>query len=434
MPAKPNSIDAERSVLGSVLCDGAAIVKVAGQLRADHFYDTVNGMIYSAMLEQYGRHEPIDLVTLSNELKAVGRYEDVGGAHYLTGLMQVVPSSSNVKRYADIVIEKYRYRATSEEAAKLALEAEREAEECFERIAKLNNVAFSHEHKSRAISDIFNEACEWIETKRNWPITGFYDLDKMIDLEPGSVWIIGARPSMGKTALAVNIFSDITLRQGRDAMFFSLEMSAAQIVRRIIASELKLPTWLLRDGKLRDSKDWMRIMNFGAKLIASNQLIDDSMWLTAFDIEAQIREARVTRKIEVVFIDYLGLLLSSKDFENRNAELSYISRTIKAMAKDMNVCVVAMAQLNRGGELRKDKRPQLSDLRDSGAIEQDADGVMFPFRPAYYEETQKNEFDAEINIAKNRLNGSTGTVHLWWRKDYGRFENPEKPEQQAKGW
>lgn len=426
--------------MGSVLCDGAAIAKVAGQLRADHFYDPVNGMIYSAMLEQYGRHEPIDLVTLSNELKAVGRYEDAGGAHYLTGLMQVVPSSSNVKRYANIVIEKYRYRATSEEAAKLALEAEREEEECFERLAKMHNIIFCDGQNEKSIHEIYEQTCEWIETKHDWPVTGYYDVDKLIDLEEGTYVIVGGATSMGKTAFCLNTAANIAFKQNRPVVYFSLEMTERQLVTRLISAELKIPKWLLKNGKLKESKDWLRIINFGPKLIASKFRIIRLSTPTTFDVKARMQEILASLDAKIFYVDYIQKLISpsTKTNESRNAEVSAISGHLQTIAKDFNVCVIAGSQIIREASRRSNTRPTLFDLRDSGSLENDADIVIFPYRPEYYErpkgQQEKNWENAEIIIAKDRNGGGTGDVPVWWMKDYGRFENPEKPEQQAKGW
>ncbi|MBW8831366.1 MAG: replicative DNA helicase [Burkholderiales bacterium] len=435
----PHSIEAEQSALGGLLLDNGAWDLAADVLSDNDFYRFEHRHIYAAIGTLINADKPADVITVFEQLQALGRAGDCGGLPYLNSLAQSVPSAANIRRYAEIVRERSVLRklvsagdliATGafNTQGKPASQVIDEAESLIFRIgeegSKSKQEVQSIDHLVVKFIDrvsVLAESDEDVTGVR----TGFYDLDQMTTgLQPGDLIVLAARPSMGKTALALNIAENVAVDGGLPVMVFSMEMSSDQLTQRLIGSLGRIDQQHLRTGKLADD-EWGRLSEAVEKLGRVQIFIDESPALTPSEVRARARrQARKCGRLGLVVVDYLQLMsgTSGASEENRATELGEISRGLKALAKELQCPVIALSQLNRGVEGRNDKRPMMSDLRESGAIEQDADVIMFIYRDDYYNKESSEPGVAEIILSKQR-NGPTGTVKLTFLKPMTRFEN-----------
>ena len=435
----PHSIEAESSVLGGLLLDNGAWDRVGDLLGDGDFYRYEHRLIYAAMATLINASRPADVITVFEHLQSLGKAEEVGGLAYLNALAQYVPSAGNIRRYAEIVRERAILRklvAASDEIATNAFNPQGKpvAQILDESEQKIFNIGEEGSRMKRGfqsmdtlVVDLLDRVQEMADNPNDVTgvPTGFYDLDRMTaGLQAGDMVVLAARPSMGKTAFAINIAEHVALNEGLPVAVFSMEMGAAQLAVRIVGSIGRIDQGHLRTGKLTD-EEWPRLTEAIEKLRTISLHIDETAGLTASELRANARRlARQCGKLGLIVVDYLQLMSgSSGDNENRATELGEISRGLKMLAKELGCPVIALSQLNRSVEQRPDKRPMMSDLRESGAIEQDADIIMFIYRDEYYtKEACKEPGVAEIIIAKQR-NGPTGTVKLAFLKPLTRFEN-----------
>jgi replicative DNA helicase len=433
--ALPHNPEAERTVLGAVLVDNAAFNSAAEVLTRDDFHREAHRRIFDAMAALAEKSQPIDLVTLQDELKRRESLEAAGGASYLAALMDGMPRVSNVEQWSRIIKEKAVLRAlihAGNRIAQSAFEAEDDAAVILDRAEKaIFDIA---EHRVRqgfvGMREIVKESFRTIdqlsqskELVTGLP-TGFVDLDQMTSgLQRGDLVIVAARPAMGKTSFCLNIAQHASLRAGETVGIFSLEMAKEQLVLRMLCADARVDAHRLRTGNLGE-KDWARLAKAYSDLSVAKIFIDDSATLTPLEMRAKCRRLKAEHGLGMVVIDYLQLVTGAGRVENRQQEIASISRSVKGLAKELNVPVVALSQLSRAPEARTEKRPQLSDLRESGALEQDADVVMFIYREEEYKPTDENRGIAEIIIGKQR-NGPTGSLKLAFLKEYTRFENYE---------
>ena len=431
----PHNIDAEQSVLGAMLLDREAVISVTEKLKDEHFYKENPKEIFRAMLDLYGRSEPVDLVTVSEELKKVGILEEAGGISYLTDLSNAVPITANARYYADIIEEKAILRQlidagkvivdkgySSADVKMLMDEAERRI---FEISQKKSTQAFA------IVKDVLQDTLDYMELLAGSESgytglpTGFHDIDKMTSgLQKSDLVLIAARPSMGKTALGINIAQSIAIKNDRSVALFSLEMSKEQLVQRMLSTQAHVEITKIRTGKLTE-EEWIKVAGATVPLGKAKIYIDDTPGITVMEIKAKARRLKMESGLDLVLIDYLQLMSSDSRSESRQQEISAISRGLKGLARELECPIIALSQLSRAPEQRSDHRPILSDLRDSGAIEQDADIVMFLYRDDYYHEDSENTNIGEVIIAKQR-NGPTGTVKLAWLGKYTKFGNMQR--------
>lgn len=437
----PFSLSAEQSVLGAILMDGNAINDVLGTLHPEHFYVEQNRSIFSVMLQMSMSSQTIDIVTVLENVMRQAVFETSEQAkEYLGQLMQAVPSISAIEKYAAIVRDKYILRSLIFAAKDIMDMANAGAEDVNELVdlaeQKIFEIRSSDDNKdlthiSGIVYDRLNALNDLVKSAAangGQPVmtgqsTGFIEVDrKIFGLNPSDLIILAARPGMGKTSFAMNIAVNTAKRyRDKSVCVFSLEMSKEQIVARMLSSEALLPSDALKTGKMDMSK-WSDVMASAETLVQLPIYIDDTPGTTATAIKSKLRRIK---NLGVVIIDYLQLMTSVKNYNgNRVAEISEITRNLKVLAKELNVPVIALSQLARGPEQREDKRPLLSDLRDSGSIEQDADIVMFLYRNAYYKKDDPNPNVSECIVAKNR-HGETGTAYLGWNGEYTRFSNVE---------
>jgi len=429
----PNDIEAERSVLGSILLESNCIGLVYESIKhKDYFYRANNQEIYDTMCVLYNVGTPIDIVTLMSELVRRGSLEAVGGAGYLTDLSAMVPSVANVSHYIDIVVEKYKLRkliSVSSETSAESYAAELESKEIIERAERsifdiaMNNEVSKLEHIQKLLPDAYNRIDQFYRSRGEilGVPTGFKALDDMLyGLQPANLIIIAARPSMGKTSLALNIAAHAAMVKRLPVAFFSLEMSHREVVMRLISTEGGVDGEKIRKGELNED-DWENITKSMSLLEKSSLYIDDTAGIGIAEIRSKCRRIK---DLQLVIVDYLTLMSTDKRSENRQQEVSELSRQLKGLARTLNVPVIVLSQLSRAPASRGgDHRPILSDLRESGAIEQDADVVMFIHRPAYYADSEEQDKSlAEVIIAKQR-NGPVGKVELIWKTEYTRFMN-----------
>lgn len=419
----PANIEAEEAVLGSLLIDGMAVVRVASQLAPDDFYRPAHARLYAVLLELYGRREAIDVVTVASELERLGQLEETGGVAFLSQLIEHTPMAVHVEHYAGLVERTAIQRRLISAAGQIAQVAyDDEAESISETVdraeAMLFNVLQDREHRDlRPLSvllDAYFDKIEDIRAHRESTLgtrTGFQDLDRLMGgLQPSDLCIVAGRPGMGKTSWLNTVAANVAGQSHGAVAFFSLEMSAEQMVQRLIASETGISTHNLRLGQIRDDEIdlVMRAIGVLAKLAI---YIDDTPGLTPFDLRTKVRRLHAERGVELVIVDYLQLMHSGRRSENRVQEISNISRSLKGLAREVRVPVIAASQLSRAVESRADRRPQLSDLRESGSIEQDADMVLFLYRDVVYNEATEKKNIAEVHVAKHR-HGPTGTVEM----------------------
>jgi replicative DNA helicase len=430
----PQNLEAEESVLGGVLLDNTAMDRALESITADDFYREAHRKIMRAMLELNQRGEPVDLVTLADVLTVRGELQDVGGAAYLAELADKVPTAANVAYYARIVRQKSVLRSLIQTATEIAMHG-------YETGADVDQFLDEAEHKIFEISErkvrpqffkireIMVESMKAIEQlyERKELVTGvptgFIDLDRMTaGLQPSDLIVIAGRPSMGKTAFALNIAEYVALTTKQGVAIFSLEMSKEQLVLRMLCSEARVDQSKVRAGFAAE-RDFPKIAMAASRLAESPIYIDDTPALSVLELRAKARRLKREReaKLGLIIVDYLQLMRGHSDADNREQEISSISRSLKALAKELGVPVVALSQLNRQVETRAEKRPVMADLRESGAIEQDADVIAFLYRPIVYDKNAE-ERAAEVVIAKQR-NGPIGTVSLTFMSEYTRFEN-----------
>jgi replicative DNA helicase len=435
----PHSIEAESSVLGGLLLDNSTWDKVGDLLKENDFYRYEHRLVFGAMGSLINANKPADVVTVFEHLQGQGKSDDVGGLVYLNALAQYVPSTGNIRRYAEIVRERSILRqlvSTSDDIATSAFNPKGRSvasilDEAEQKIFNIGEEGSRMKRGFQEMGTLVVNLMDRVQEMADNPNditgvpTGFYDLDRMTSgLQGGDLVVLAARPSMGKTAFAINIAEHVAMNEGLPVAVFSMEMGAAQLAVRIVGSIGRIDQGHLRTGKLTD-EEWPRLTEAIEKLRDISLHIDETAGLTAAELRASARRlARSCGKLGLIVVDYLQLMSgSSSDNENRATELGEISRGLKMLAKELGCPVIALSQLNRSVETRPDKRPMMSDLRESGAIEQDADIIMFIYRDDYYtKEASKEPGVAEIIIAKQR-NGPTGMVKLAFLKPLTRFEN-----------
>jgi replicative DNA helicase len=435
----PQNLDAERSVLGACLIDREAIARVVEVItEASIFYRQAHQYIFETMMRLHDKNEPVDLITLSNELRRLGRFEEVGGSDYLIELTEVVPTAANVEHYARIVRERALRRELIHAGTEIVQMAHESADEIDQIVDRAEQSVFAISNRTvsgdfvplkRVLDNTF-ERFESIYEGRHNVVgipTGYRDLDAMTGgLQRANFIIIAARPSMGKTAFAMNIAQNVAVNQRMPVAVFSMEMSKEELGTRMLCSEAQIEGERIKTGHIHDS-DWRRLAKVMNYLSDAPLYIDDTAGLTMTEIAAKCRRLKKNHGLDMVLIDYIQLIRGSgKNDANRTQELSEISRQLKFLCKEINAPVIALSQLSRGVESRTDKRPMLSDLRESGAIEQEADLVMMIYRDEYYEkEHSEKKGIAEIIIAKQR-SGPTGTVELHFHRQFVRFLSLER--------
>lgn len=429
----PYSAEAEMSILGGILVDEERMSEVVGMVRAEDFYVGDNREIFEAMADLYNAGANIDLVGLIEKLKVRGSYEKVGGREYIVRLIEIVTTTENMEKYCQVVQEKSVLRkliSAANDIERMCLEGGDEARTIMDLAEqKIYSVLQGRNTQDVAsIREIILEAYDILhqlsynkEDVMGVP-TGFRDLDSLIvGLNKSDLCLIAARPGMGKTSFALNIAQNVALHSGKSVVIFSLEMSKEQLVNRMLSSEAMVDSYKLRTGELTE-EDWTKLARAAGLLSTAKIYIDDNSGINAMEMKAKCRRIK---DLGLVVIDYLQLMQGTKRSDNRVAEVSEISRSLKIMAKELNVPVICLSQLSRGPESRTDKRPMLSDLRESGSIEQDADMVLFLFREDYYDKETERRNIAECIVAKNR-HGSTNKVELQWLGQYTRFFTQEK--------
>lgn len=432
----PQNIEAEQAVLGAVFLEQEALVTATEIIRPEDFYRTAHQRIFQTMIDISEKREPVDLVTVTAELEERKLLDEVGGVSYLTDLANAVPTAANVQYYASIVEEKSLLRKLIRAATQIVSDGYAQSEELSEILsnAERSIMEISQRRTDRSfrlIKDVLMETYEYIEmlSNRQGDVTGvpsgYIDLDKMTSgFQNSDLIIVAARPSVGKTAFALNIAQNAAARAGCPVAIFSLEMSAQQLVQRMLCAEGNIEAHKLRTGKDLTDEDWQKLTMAIGTLSRAPIFIDDSPGITVNEIRAKCRRLKAEHNLGMVMIDYLQLIHGRGRTDNRQQEISEISRTLKGIARELNVPVIALSQLSRAVEQRQDKRPMMSDLRESGSIEQDADIVSFLYRDDYYDHESERKNIIEILIAKQR-NGPVGKVELMFLKEYNKFVNLE---------
>lgn len=432
----PHSIEAEQSVIGAMLMDREAITIASEQINGEDFYGKQYGILFDTMVELNDEGKPVDLITLQDRLKEKAVPPEIYSLEYIRDIMDTVPTSANIKYYANIVAEKSVLRKlikVNEEIAnncysqKETLEVllEETEKKVFDIAQKRNNGDFV------PIRQVVMNAMNMIEeaSKQKGAVTGiasgFIDLDyKTAGFQPSDLILVAARPSMGKTAFVLNIAQHVAFKDNKAVAIFSLEMSKEQLVNRLLSLESKVNSQAIRTGNMKDD-EWERLIESADIIGKSKLLIDDTPGISIGELRSKCRKFKLEYDLQMIIIDYLQLMSGSGRSESRQQEISNISRSLKALARELHVPVIALSQLSRAVEQRPDHRPMLSDLRESGAIEQDADVVMFIYRDDYYNKDTEIKNVAEIILAKQR-NGAIGTVNLAWLPDYTQFANLAK--------
>ncbi|MCD6093250.1 MAG: replicative DNA helicase [Candidatus Omnitrophica bacterium] len=429
----PQNLEAEMAVLGSMLLDKEAISQAVELLKEDYFYEDRNRQIFSAIIGLFEEGKPVDLVTLKEELKKKKVLKEIGGVSYLTTLTNIVPTAANIEQYAHIVKEKALLRSlisASTQIIKESYDPSQNPDILLDRAEKaiFDVVQYKIESKVFSFNQLIKDSIETIDrlyqNKENITglPTGFHELDTMTaGLQPSDLIIIAGRPSMGKSAFVCAIAENVGVVNKLPLAFFSLEMSRQQLVQRMLCSHARIDAHKVRTGFLSRS-DWPILINTASKLSEAPIFVDDTPGISVLELRAKARRLKAHYNIQMVIVDYLQLMQGPAKAENRQQEISEISRSLKALARELNIPVVAISQLSRAVEARTNRRPQLSDLRESGAIEQDADLVLLLLREEYYNPTEENKGIAEAIIGKQR-NGPVGSIKLAFIKEYARFEN-----------
>lgn len=433
----PQNIEAEQSVLGAMLIEKEAISKVSEVLKVQDFYREANRLIFQAILDLFNRNEGVDLITVTEELRRENKLEGAGGIAYITSLANAMPTAANVHYHAKIVEEKALLRNlinVSTQIAGMGYDGAEDAAQILDKAEKMM-LEVANRRMGRdftPIKEILFSAFSKIEqlyaTKGGITgiATGFKDFDRLTaGLQPSDLILIAARPSMGKTAFVLNIAQHVAIREKQSVAFFSLEMSKEQLVQRMLCAEAGIDAQRLRIGELEDN-DWKKMVSAADRLSSAGIFIDDTPGITVMEMRSKARRLKVEHDLKLIIVDYLQLMQGSSSnssrSENRQQEISEISRSLKALARELHVPVVALSQLSRGVESRQVKRPMLSDLRESGSLEQDADIVSFLYREDYYNpETEKKNI-TEVIIAKHR-NGPVDTVQLFFHKAFTKFSD-----------
>jgi len=432
----PHSTEAEQSVIGSMIMDRDAIMAATEVINGSDFYDQQYMILFDTMVELFNEGKPVDLITLQDRLKEKDVPAQVSSLEFIRDLVAAVPTSANVRYYAQIVRDKSVLRKLIKSAEETANDCYLDKENLDSIIEKAEKSVFNivQNRGSKEFTDIKDVVLRSIDSieaaaKNQGSVTGvatgFYDLDyKTAGLQPSDLILIAARPSMGKTALALNIAEYVALKSNITTAVFSLEMSQDQLVKRILSMNSKVDSQAIRTGNLSND-DWTSLMESARVIGNSNLVIDDSSAISVSEMRSKCRKLKMEKNLGLIIIDYLQLMSGSRRSESRQQEISEISRSLKSLAREINVPVVALSQLSRAVESRPDKRPMLSDLRESGAIEQDADVVMFIYRDDYYNHDTEEPGVSEIIIGKQR-NGPVGTVKLAWLAQFTKFANLER--------
>ena len=432
----PNSIEAEQSVIGAMMMDRAAIITASETLMAEDFYHSQYAVLFDSMLELFNQNQPVDFITLQNKLKEKDLPPEISSLEYINDLVAAVPTAANIRYYANIVKEKAMLR-------RLIKITENIQNECYAGNEELETI-FANTEKNIfqllqsqdsgefvPIKQIVINALDRIEKASRIQgnvtgiATGFIDLDyRMSGLQPSDLILVAARPSMGKTAFVLNIAQYTAFHSDLATAIFSLEMSKEQLVNRLFSLESRVDAQMLRNGNLSDT-DWEKLIEGAGTIGKSKLIIDDTPGISISELRSKCRKYKLEHDIQLIIIDYLQLMSGNGRTDSRQQEISEISRALKALARELHVPVIALSQLSRAVEQRPDHRPMLSDLRESGAIEQDADVVMFIYRDDYYNKDTDKKNIAEIIIAKQR-NGPIGTINLVWLPQYTKFAKMQK--------
>ena len=431
----PNDVQAEQAVLGLMLVDKDAVLTVIEMLKPSDFYKPEHEEIYAAILDLYEASKAIDLLTLKEQLRLRGKYDIINGFEYLVSLTSPMYSVANVEYYADIVREKSTLRKLIKSANIISQESYDAKEDAITITEKAEKEIFNiiqHKENSYAlIKDVLVDTFDNLEKLASQEEgiigipSGFADLDsKTLGFLPGQLVIVAARPAMGKSAFALNILTNAAIKSNKSVVYFSLEMGKEELVNRILSAEAMVDSSKIRSGKLED-EDWISLTNASGTLSEAKIILDDSAGFSPIELRARCRKLKMEYDIGLVVIDYLQLMDASKNNASRQADISEISRSLKVLAREIGVPIIALSQLSRAPEQRPDHRPMLSDLRESGSIEQDADMVMFLYRDDYYNPDTDKKNVAEVILAKNRA-GSTGTAELLWLGQYTKFVNLDK--------
>jgi replicative DNA helicase len=432
IPANP---EAEEAVLGSLLIDPDAVIKIASFLEADDFYREKNGWIYQAILDLHERREPADFVTLVDELERRNILQEVGGAAYITSLINGVPSAVYVEHYARIVERTATLRRLIDAAGNIAAIAYEEADDVDEVVDRAEQLIFNVSERRvrrdlqpvRMVMHDVVDRIDFLHRHQGQILgvpTGFTQLDRLLGgFQKSDLVILAARPSVGKTSLALNFALNAARRYRKVVAFFSLEMSAEQLVQRLLSTETGIDQQRLRRGEIEDH-EWDMLMAAAGELSSTMLFIDDTPAISALELRTKARRLQAEHGLDLLIVDYLQLMRGDSKGENRVQEISYISRSLKSLARELEAPLIALSQLSRAVESRTDHKPILSDLRESGSIEQDADIVMFIYREDMVKESSEKKNIADIIVAKHR-NGPTDSVPLYFRKELTKFENLE---------
>lgn len=433
----PQNKEAEQSVLGSILIENQSFIKTYGLITETDFYFDAHRKIFSAMSELFDQGDPIDLLTLPEKLRKKGQLEEIGGVAYLASLVEMVPTAANIKYYTRIAKEKAVLRNLITAATDIITECYGDADDIEELLDRAEKRVFEITEKKILpgfipINQVLKESFDTLEKlfQRRELVTGvatgFREFDsRTAGLQPSDLVIVAGRPSMGKTAFCLNVAQYVATVSQKPAAIFSLEMSRQQLVLRLLCSEARINSTKVRTGFL-DKEDWPKLTKAAGTISEAPIFIDDSPALTTLDIRARARRLKAEQGLELIIIDYLQLIKGRGRPENRQQEISEITRTLKALAKELDVPVVAVSQLSRAVEQRSIRKPQLSDLRESGSIEQDGDLIVLLYRDEVYNEDSEDKGTTEVNIAKQR-NGPIGLLKLTFIKEYTRFENYSPP-------
>lgn len=432
----PQNVEAEQSVLGAMMIEREAISKVAEILRPEDFYREAHRLIFNAMLELFNKNDAVDLVTVVEILRRDEKLEGAGGIAYVSALANSVPTAANVMYHARIVEEKALLRqliTTATHVAGMGYEANEEVaiimDKAEKMILEVANRKAGQEFASikNIIFDVFDKVSELYSSKGGITglSTGFKDLDKLTSgLQASDLILIAARPSMGKTAFVLNIAQNVAIKEKQAVAFFSLEMSKEQLVQRMLCAEAPIDAQRLRIGEL-ENNDWDKLVRAADRLAAAPIFIDDTAGITVMEMRSKARRLKIEHDLKLIIIDYLQLMQGSSGSsrsENRQQEISEISRSLKALARELKVPVIALSQLSRGVESRQVKKPMLSDLRESGSLEQDADIVAFLYREDYYDPETEHKNITDVIIAKHR-NGPVDSVQLFFHKQFTKFSD-----------
>lgn len=429
----PQNVEAEQAVLGAMLLSHDAVIVAMEKLQSQDFYRDVHRIIFEAMEHLHRENKEIDVITLPDELKRMKKLDDVGGLEYVLNLPNLVGSAANIEYYANIVVEKALARnliSTCTELTTEAYDGQKETEALLDdaerRILQLSDTKNRGDFASvgAVVEVTLDKITKLYENKAGLTglPTGFRDLDRMTSgLQPSDLILVAARPSMGKTAFTLNIAQNVGVRQHKTVAFFSLEMSQEQLVQRLLCQIAHIDSQKLRTGQLNSDEEWTRLTDACDKLYESPIYIDDTPGISVAEMRSKARRLKSEHGLDLIIVDYLQLM-QGRNAESRQQEISEISRSLKALARELKVPLIALSQLSRSVESRQDKRPMLSDLRESGALEQDADIVSFLYREDYYDKETENQHITEVILAKHR-NGPVGSVKLYFKNEFTLFLN-----------